>query len=227
MHYLLFYEVSKDYLSRRREFRDEHLAKAWEASARGELVLGGALADPVDGAVLLFKGDTPEVAGRFARADPYVTNGLVKRWYVREWTTVAGEDAATPIKLEARDASKKPAERVGSEDGKSMILRLWKARATVQKASAYVQYATTKVFPELLAIEGHRGAYLLRRTLDGATEFVVLTLWQSMAAVRRFAGDNPEKAVVDPPAREVLASLDDSVTHFEVVYSPESQRSKG
>ena len=226
MHYLLFYEVSEDYLSRRAEFREEHLANAWKASAQGELVLGGALADPVDRALLLFKGDTPEVAEKFARVDPYVTNGLVKRWYVREWTTVAGEDAAMPIPLKARDARKQQAQRVGGEEGKSMILRLWKARSTVEKASEYIQYATTKVFPALSAIEGHRGAYLLRRTLDGASEFVVLTLWQSMAAVRRFAGDNPEKAVVDPPARAMLASLDESVTHFEVVHSPESKPRK-
>jgi len=226
MHYLLFYEVGEHYLSRRAEFREQHLAKAWKASAQGELVLGGALADPVDRAVLLFKGDTPEVAERFARADPYVTNGLVKRWYVREWTTVAGEDAAMPVKLEAKDAGKQQAERASGEEGKSRILRLWKARSTVEKAGEYVQYATTKVFPVLSAIEGHRGAYLLRRTLNGATEFVVLTLWQSMEAVRRFAGDNPEKAVVDPPARAILASFDDSVTHFEVVHSPESKPRK-
>ena len=226
MHYLLFYEVGEHYLSRRAEFREQHLAKAWKASAQGELVLGGALADPVDRAVLLFKGDTPEVAERFARADPYVTNGLVKRWYVREWTTVAGEDAAMPVKLEAKDAGKKQAERVSGKEGKSRVLRLWKARSTVEKAGEYVQYATTKVFPVLSAIEGHRGAYLLRRTLNGATEFVVLTLWQSMEAVRRFAGDNPEKAVVDPPARAILASFDDSVTHFEVVHSPERKPRK-
>jgi uncharacterized protein len=223
MHYLLFYEVSEDYASRRRDFREQHLAKAWKASAQGELVLGGALADPVDRAVLLFKGNTPEVAERFARADPYVTNGLVRRWYVREWTTVAGEDAATPIKLDAGDAGTKPAERGSSEEGKSMILRLWKARSTAEKASEYVQYATTKVFPVLSAIEGYRGAYLLRRRLNGATEFVVLTLWQSMTAVRRFAGDTPQKAVVDPPARAILASHDDSVTHFEVLHSPQSK----
>ncbi|MBZ5513126.1 MAG: YciI family protein [Acidobacteriia bacterium] len=98
MHYLLFYEVGEDYVSRRAEFRDAHLDKAWKASERGELVLGGALANPVDGAVLLFKGDSPEVAEKFARADPYVTSGVVKRWRVREWTTVVGEDAATPIR---------------------------------------------------------------------------------------------------------------------------------
>ena len=97
MHYLLFYEVGDDYISRRGEFREAHLAKAWQASDRGELVLGGALANPSDGAVLLFKGGSPEVAEKFAKADPYVTNGLVRRWYVREWTTVAGADAATPV----------------------------------------------------------------------------------------------------------------------------------
>ncbi len=97
MHYLLFYEVGDDYVSRRAEFRQAHLAKAWQASDRGELVLGGALANPPDGAILLFKGDSPEIAEKFARADPYVMNGLVRRWYVREWTTVAGADAATPV----------------------------------------------------------------------------------------------------------------------------------
>jgi len=66
MHYLLFYEVAEDYVSRRAEFRDAHLQKAWEASERGELVLAGALANPVDGAVLLFRGASPEVAEKFA-----------------------------------------------------------------------------------------------------------------------------------------------------------------
>src|SRR3981081_4611346 len=98
MHYLLFYEVGEDYASRRAEFRDAHLEKAWKASERGELVLGGALANPTDGAVLLFKGTSPEVAERFARADPYVTSGIVKRWYVREWSTVAGDEASTPVR---------------------------------------------------------------------------------------------------------------------------------
>src|SRR5579863_2551114 len=97
MHYLLFYEVSDDYVSRRGEFRGAHLEKATQAIERGELVLGGALANPVDGAVLLFRGDSPAVAEKFATTDPYVSGGLVKRWYVREWTTVIGKDAAKPI----------------------------------------------------------------------------------------------------------------------------------
>ncbi len=96
MHYLLFYDVADDYLSRRGEFRNEHLKMGWEAADRGELILGGALANPVDGAVLLFKGDSPEVAEKFARADPYVLNGLVKRWHVREWTTVIGDLSVNP-----------------------------------------------------------------------------------------------------------------------------------
>jgi uncharacterized protein YciI len=98
VHYLLFYEVGEDYVSRRAQFRELHLEKAWKASERGELILAGALANPVDGAVLLFQGDSPEVAEKFAKTDPYVLNGAVKRWYVREWTTVAGEAAATPVR---------------------------------------------------------------------------------------------------------------------------------
>ncbi len=101
MHYLLFYEVAPGYVERRAEFRAEHLALAWRAHERGELVLGGALADPVDGAVLLFQGETPEAAERFAEADPYVRNGLVARWRVRPWMTVAGEGAASPVRPDA------------------------------------------------------------------------------------------------------------------------------
>jgi uncharacterized protein len=96
VHYLLLYDVVDDYVARRAPFRDAHLALALAAVARGELVLGGALASPVDGAVLLFRGPSPDAAERFARADPYVANGLVTRWRVREWTTVVGEGLSTP-----------------------------------------------------------------------------------------------------------------------------------
>jgi uncharacterized protein YciI len=100
MHYLLFYDVGPNYVDRRREFRSGHLALAWEACRRGELLLGGAFADPPDGTVLLFQGESPEVAERFARADPYVRNGLVTRWRVRLWSTVVGETATTPVRPE-------------------------------------------------------------------------------------------------------------------------------
>ncbi|HZQ06796.1 MAG TPA: YciI-like protein [Anaerolineae bacterium] len=98
MHYLLIYDLSTDYLERRPAFRAQHLALAWQAADRGELVLGGALNDPVDTAILFFKGDSPEVAERFAANDPYVKNGLVKSWRVRAWTTVVGEMASTPVR---------------------------------------------------------------------------------------------------------------------------------
>lgn len=94
MHYLLFYDVVPGYVERRQPFRAQHLALAQAAHARGELVLGGALADPVDGAVLLFQGDSPAAAEAFVAADPYVQNGLVTRWRIREWTTVIGDNAA-------------------------------------------------------------------------------------------------------------------------------------
>jgi uncharacterized protein YciI len=97
VHYLLFYDVVPDYATRRVPFRSAHLAHARAACARGDLVLGGALADPVDGAVLLFLGDSPAAAEQFARDDPYVRNGLVTAWRVREWTTVVGDDAAVPV----------------------------------------------------------------------------------------------------------------------------------
>ncbi len=97
MHYLLFYQVVEDYVERRKPLRAQHLDHGRKAIERGELVLGGALANPVDGAVLLFRAESPEVVEAFAKADPYVVNGLVKRWHVREWTTVVGEDAAVKI----------------------------------------------------------------------------------------------------------------------------------
>ena len=98
-HFLLFYDACDDYVAKRRAFRDAHLRHAWAAHNRGELLLAGALAEPVDGAVLLFQGASSQIAERFAQFDPYVVNGLVTRWRVREWTTVAGDMAATPIRV--------------------------------------------------------------------------------------------------------------------------------
>jgi uncharacterized protein len=97
-HYLLIYELADNYLDRRGEFRGVHLNLAWAASQRGELVLGGALADPVDRAILLFKGESARVAEDFAKVDPYVLNGLIKSWSVRHWMTVAGDTASNPVK---------------------------------------------------------------------------------------------------------------------------------
>ena len=98
MHYLLFYDVVSDYAERRLPYRAAHLAHGWAAADRGELLLGGALADPIDGAVLLFQCDSPAVIEAFVAADPYVLAGLIPRWQIRKWTTVVGEGANNPIR---------------------------------------------------------------------------------------------------------------------------------
>jgi uncharacterized protein len=97
MHYLLFYDYVPDIVERRGPHRAAHIAHARAAVDRGELVLGGALANPLDGGVLLFRGDSPAAAETFAQVDPYVVNGLVSRWRVREWTTVVGRDAEVAL----------------------------------------------------------------------------------------------------------------------------------
>lgn len=98
MHYLLIYDLCSDYLERRAALRDEHLGLAWAAAGRGELLLAGALGEPTDNAVLLFKGDSPAAAQAFANADPYVREGLVTGWRVRPWLTVVGEQASNPVR---------------------------------------------------------------------------------------------------------------------------------
>ena len=98
MHYLLSYDLSADYLERRGEFRNAHLALAWQAQERGELVLAGAFSEPADGSALWFKADSAELVEQFAKADPYVINGLVTAYRVRQWNTVIGDLAFSPIK---------------------------------------------------------------------------------------------------------------------------------
>ena len=98
MHFLLFYDVTADYVERREEYRNEHLRLAWDSSERGELIMGGALTEPLDGAVLLFNAGSASIVEQFAKNDPYVRNGLVKSWRVRQWVTVAGDLAATPVR---------------------------------------------------------------------------------------------------------------------------------
>jgi uncharacterized protein len=89
-YFALVYEVVDDYLSRRGAYRDDHLRHARQAYDRGELILGGAFADPADKALLVFRTSDPSVVESFAVKDPYVINGLVKRWEVRPWTVVIG-----------------------------------------------------------------------------------------------------------------------------------------
>jgi uncharacterized protein YciI len=89
-YFALIYELVDDYLPRRAALRQEHLGLAAAAHERGEIVLAGALADPADRALLIFRSADRNVAESFARKDPYVLNGLVKKWEVRPWTVVIG-----------------------------------------------------------------------------------------------------------------------------------------
>ena len=95
-HWLLTYDLAPDYLARRGDYRDAHLRLAWEASAAGDLVLGGAVGDPIESALLLFTA--AHAARAFAEADPYVTNGIVTGWRVLPWSTVVDTTASNPVR---------------------------------------------------------------------------------------------------------------------------------
>ncbi len=90
MYYILSYKTADNYVERRKPFREEHLKLASLAHEKGALVLGGALADPADAAVLVFKGESPEAAEAFVKNDPYVKNGLIEEWSIRPWNVVIG-----------------------------------------------------------------------------------------------------------------------------------------
>ena len=90
MYYILFYTTVDNFAEKRAPYRNEHLALAKSYYEEGSLVMAGALADPADGAVLVFKGEGPQVAEEFAKNDPYVKNGLISAWKVQPWTVVLG-----------------------------------------------------------------------------------------------------------------------------------------
>jgi hypothetical protein len=90
MYLALTYDLVDDYLERRGEYREEHLALARAARERGELALAGAFTDPADAALLVWSTEDRSVVERFAAQDPYVVNGLVRAWRLREWNVVVG-----------------------------------------------------------------------------------------------------------------------------------------
>ncbi len=90
MYYILFYKTVDNYVDKRAPYREEHLDYANAAYERGVLLMAGALAEPADGAVLVFQGEGPFVAEEFVKHDPYVRNGLITEWQVRPWTVVIG-----------------------------------------------------------------------------------------------------------------------------------------
>ena len=89
-YYALIYDLVEDHETRRQPHRDEHLRRIRGVESRGELVMAGAFADPMDRALLVFRAPSRDVVQDFVRNDPYVQNGLVPRWEIREWTVVVG-----------------------------------------------------------------------------------------------------------------------------------------
>jgi heme-degrading monooxygenase HmoA len=98
-----------------------------------------------------------------------------------------------------------------------MIVRVWRAMAKADGAPAYRRHLELSVLPQLRALPGFAGVTLMQAEKDGRVELVVTSRWESMEAVRAFAGPAPQKAVVEPAARAVLDEFDDHVSHYEVV----------
>lgn len=101
-----------------------------------------------------------------------------------------------------------------------MVVRAWRGYAAAADAQAYPEYLLHSVRPKLGQLAGFRGLYLLQRRGLAEIEFLVLTVWDSMDAVRAFAGDQPDLAVVEPEARAALVRFDDTVNHYEVLAAP-------
>jgi len=204
-YYALFYELVDDMVTHRVPFREEHLRLAREAHERGELVLAGALADPVDRALLVFHVDDKSKAESFARKDPYVVNGLAKRWEVRPWNVVVGdEQPASSV------ASGSPARTTET------ILRRWSARTTKAQLPKYLEHFSKNVLPELRRVPGYLGAMVSVGPLDGEIEIVVETTWRSLESIRN-TGPDLEAAVVADEAAALLTSFDRRVRHCEIV----------
>jgi heme-degrading monooxygenase HmoA len=98
-----------------------------------------------------------------------------------------------------------------------MIIREWRGRASAPRADAYPRHFREVVVPELRNVRGFRGAQLSRRRIGERVEFLVLTRWQSMDAIRAFAGATVERAVVGPGAVAALEDFDAGVQHYEVL----------
>src|SRR6267142_516960 len=179
-YYALFYELVEDMVTRRVPFREEHLRLAREARERGELVLAGALAEPVDRALLVFHVDNKSKVEAFARKDPYVLNGLAKKWEVLPWNVVVGNENLAPSSALAAGA----------------VLRRWSARTTQAQLPKYLEHFSSNVMLELRRVPGYLGATVSLRCLESEVEIVVETTWRSLDSIRNFAGPDLEAAVV-------------------------------
>jgi heme-degrading monooxygenase HmoA len=98
-----------------------------------------------------------------------------------------------------------------------MITRMWRGWTAPADADAYERFLRTELFPEVAKLEGFAGARILRRRLDDEEEFVTLTLFESLDAVRAFAGEDYETPVIEPEAQQLLSRYEDRAVHYETV----------
>jgi len=202
-YYALFYEVVDDFVARRTPFRQEHLRLANKARERGEILLAGALAEPADRALIVFHAADKSNAEAFARKDPYVVNGLVKKWEVRPWNVVVGNQQPTSTAFSALPTG--------------TILRRWSARTTEAQLQKYLEHFSKNVLPELRRVPGYLGAVVSLKRLNNEVKIVVETNWRSFESIRAFAGSDLEAAVIAPEAAALLTSFDRRVRHSEIV----------
>jgi uncharacterized protein len=210
-YYALIYEVVDDYVARRGEFREQHLRVAREVRERGELVLAGAFAEPVDRALLVFRTDEKSKVEEFARKDPYVVNGLVKKWEVRPWKVVVGQEPSPP----------------SATGDAGAVLRHWSARTSENQLPKYLDHFSKNVLPELRRVNGYLGATVSVRHIGNGAEILVVTSWRSLESIRDFAGPDLEAAVVPEEAAALLTNFDRRVRHFEVSISDQAQEAIG
>jgi uncharacterized protein YciI/heme-degrading monooxygenase HmoA len=195
----LFYDVADDFVARRAPFRQEHLRLANEARERGEIIFAGALAEPA-AALIVFLVDDKTKVESFAAKDPYVQNGLVKKWEVRPWNVVVGNE---PLASASASAA-------------GTILRRWSARTTEAQLPKYLGHFSKNVLPELRRVPGYLGATVSLRHGEDEIEIVVETNWRSLESIRNFAGSDLEAAVVAPEAAALLTTFDRRVQHSEI-----------
>lgn len=98
-----------------------------------------------------------------------------------------------------------------------MIARVWRCIGADENVGRYVEHFEKSVLPELKQLSGFKEAYILRHTVADGVEITVMTLWESMDAIRSFAGDTIDNAVVEPAAQAVLKSFDKKVAHHEII----------
>ena len=201
-YYALIYETVDDYVARRAEFREPHLRIAREYRDRGELIFGGAFDDPVDRALIIFRADNKSKAEEFARKDPYVVNGLVKKWEVRPWKVVVSQE-----------------QRASSALPTGAIFRHWSALTTEAQLPKYLEHFSKNVLPELRRVNGFLGVTVSVHHGGNEAEILVETTWRSFEAIRGFAGADLEAAVVAPEAAALLTNFDRRVRHTEIAIS--------